>query len=375
MTNQLHYDYDFAEEDPRSTAAAVYSMVRDRQRILDLGSGPAVVSSRAAREREAKVVCVDSDADALLAAAERGVSDTIVADLQRDTWIEAVAGQKFDAVILADVLEHLYEPRDLLSAVLRADLLDEDGELVISFPNASHESVIGSLVIGDFEYQEKGILDATHIRWFTLKSMRRLLDSVGMTIDRVVRIERTIEQTSLDHVLVDLDDELRRSLRERVVDAGVYQYVLTARRSVSAAEPSSVEVARREHAVDKAAIARLQALLETANRQREEATATSAAHERRIRDLERLIRDERRRYAVEQHAAAETHQQLRRQLAKSRAASAKYKKASASHRQEAQRYRRMVSVLRRTGLYPLVRMARRVFGKIRGVTRRQNGPA
>lgn len=403
MTDQIRYDYDFVEGDPHSTAAAVYSLLRERPRILDLGSGPAVVSSRAARELGAEVVCVDSDEDALLAAAGRGVAATILADLAARDWLDAVAGGSFDTVILADVLEHLYDPRQLLAAVLEAGLVAEGGEFVISFPNASHEAIIGSLAVGDFEYQEKGILDATHIRWFTLKSMRRLLDSVGLSIDKVLRIERTIEQTALDYVLADLDDELRRLVRERAAESSVYQYVLTARRAVGSKPSDSAADARRDHAVDKAAIARLQGSLEAAHRQRDEATAALVEHEHRaedfehrmrdlkgrINDLEQLLRDERTRYAFEQQKAAESQRRVaaklvryRDELSRTRRSAARYKRLAIERKRlaierkpDALRYRRIERALRRTGLYGLARAGWRALAKVRRMAKRGNRAA
>ncbi len=84
----------------------------------------------------------------------------------------------FDLVVFADVLEHLVDP----GAVLRRALtwLAPAGHVLISVPNVRHVSVLWSLLVrGDWEYAEEGILDATHLRFFTRRSFRRLLDENG----------------------------------------------------------------------------------------------------------------------------------------------------------------------------------------------------
>lgn len=86
-----------------------------------------------------------------------------------------------DLVIFADVLEHLVDPGAIL---LRArKWLNPNGHLLISVPNVRHISVLWSLAVcGDWRYEEEGILDATHLRFFTRRSFRRLLCENGYVV-------------------------------------------------------------------------------------------------------------------------------------------------------------------------------------------------
>jgi SAM-dependent methyltransferase len=94
----------------------------------------------------------------------------------------------FDVVIFNDVLEHMYDPWDIL--IMTKELLTDDGIIVISLPNIRHRSVLIDLIFKDkFEYKQAGILDTTHIRFFTETSMKQMLKDCGY---EVIKIENTV---------------------------------------------------------------------------------------------------------------------------------------------------------------------------------------
>ena len=91
-----------------------------------------------------------------------------------------------DCVIFADVLEHLVDPW----AVLRSlrPVLAPGGSLVISVPNIAHRSVMGGLLRGRWDYQEAGVLDRTHLRFFTRETAIELVEQAGFVVKRVERV-------------------------------------------------------------------------------------------------------------------------------------------------------------------------------------------
>jgi 2-polyprenyl-3-methyl-5-hydroxy-6-metoxy-1,4-benzoquinol methylase len=93
---------------------------------------------------------------------------------------------QFDFILLADVLEHLRDPAALLRRALSG--LRPGGEMIISLPNVAHLYVRLSLLFGRFEYNDRGILDRTHLRFFTLASMARMLQKAGC---RIVELKPT----------------------------------------------------------------------------------------------------------------------------------------------------------------------------------------
>jgi predicted TPR repeat methyltransferase len=100
----------------------------------------------------------------------------VIADLERVT--ELPSG--LDVVVLADVLEHLRRPKPVLDLVHAA--LKADGRAFISVPNIANITIRLGLLFGVFEYRERGILDHTHLRFYTMRTFRREVESAGFRI-------------------------------------------------------------------------------------------------------------------------------------------------------------------------------------------------
>ncbi|MFY1635785.1 methyltransferase domain-containing protein [Solwaraspora sp. WMMB335] len=236
------YSYSFDPTDTNNTAAAVYRLaLTGGPRILDIGSGPGIVSSMLANVAGRTVTCVDSDSEALAEALASGVQETKVVDLRRPDWTGELAGHAYDVVILADVLEHLVEPELVLRALNDQKVLAPDGVLVVSYPNMAHESIIIELMTGNFEYTQTGLLDATHLRFFTRSSMQALLESSGYLVTETHRTRRTAEQTPHRARALEIDTELRKVVGELGEDAKTYQYIVLARPSTEAVRISLAE--------------------------------------------------------------------------------------------------------------------------------------
>ncbi|HKM35339.1 MAG TPA: bifunctional glycosyltransferase/class I SAM-dependent methyltransferase [Lachnospiraceae bacterium] len=90
---------------------------------------------------------------------------------------------KFDYIIFGDVLEHLRDPKATVQYC--RSLLKEDGKILASIPNIMHYSVMRSLLNGDFTYTDMGLLDKTHIHFFTYNEIMRLFNETGYTIEKI----------------------------------------------------------------------------------------------------------------------------------------------------------------------------------------------
>ena len=99
-----------------------------------------------------------------------------IADLERVRELP----RNVDVIVLADVLEHLRAPARAL-ALVRASLRD-DGHLFLSVPNIANITVRLGLLFGIFEYRDRGILDHTHLRFYTMRTIRREVENAGFRI-------------------------------------------------------------------------------------------------------------------------------------------------------------------------------------------------
>ncbi len=106
--------------------------------------------------------------------------DVKVADL--DSKIPNYPKGSFDAIIIGDVLEHLKNPHAALKKF--ASFLKKDGIAIISLPNVGHLYARLRVLFGNFDYDERGVFDCTHLHFYTLKTMRQLLLGAGLSITK-----------------------------------------------------------------------------------------------------------------------------------------------------------------------------------------------
>jgi SAM-dependent methyltransferase len=148
------------------------------RRVLDVGCGAGHLG-RLLRERGHEVTGVELVPDQ--AEEARGRLDRVVtADVETGLPFEAGS---FDAVIFADLLEHLVDPWRVVREA--ANLLAPGGVVVASVPNVQNLDVLRRLAQGRWDYRERGILDRGHLRFFTLRSLRELFAQAGLTVTHV----------------------------------------------------------------------------------------------------------------------------------------------------------------------------------------------
>ena len=148
-----------------------------------------------------------------------------VSDIEKDDLKKVVKGRKYDVIIMADVIEHLVDPVNALKGIKK--LLKPSGFLAFSVPNMAHTWVRLNLLKGDFTQTETGLLDKTHIHFYDVKELERVLDEAGFALERydstVVNIPRKMVRDRLG--------ELGLSAEERFFDymndsfGHIYQFV------------------------------------------------------------------------------------------------------------------------------------------------------
>ena len=110
---------------------------------------------------------------------------------KRDKAAEPIFHQPFDCVVFNDVLEHLVDPWEALRATL--SLLSPSGCIVASIPNVRYYKVLKQLLFKkDWPYADAGILDRTHLRFFTEKSILRLFDTCGYRVEVIEGINKSV---------------------------------------------------------------------------------------------------------------------------------------------------------------------------------------
>ena len=149
------------------------------RKVLDVGAAGGYLAEILTR-RGFEVTCLERDPGLAAQAAEK-CRRVVIADLERE--LPPLDGP-FDVIVYGDILEHLSDPPRVLASLNR--YLKEDGIIIVSVPNVAHLWVRLQLFLGRFPYADRGILDRTHLRFFTRKSFLRLLADSKLTVVRLI---------------------------------------------------------------------------------------------------------------------------------------------------------------------------------------------
>lgn len=211
-------------------------MITSGSKVLDVGCASGVLGEYLARELQCDVVGLDYDAQNIEIARSRNCySDLFEVDLNA-LAPDFLAGFEFDYIVFGDVLEHLLSP-DTLLGTLKASL-NSNGKFIVSLPNISHGSIKLNLLKNRFDYTPEGLLDRTHLRFYTLKSIQQLCGNCGLNIDKFNRVFAPIYGME-QKVDVGAYSAATLELVESDTESWVYQYVFSA--SSGASESSQAQ--------------------------------------------------------------------------------------------------------------------------------------
>ena len=200
------------------------------RRVLDVGCGAGALGAALKAERGCEVVGLEAFPVACARARAR-LDDALELDLDSLEALPAATGS-FDAMVFGDVLEHLRDPKRLLAALLPS--LADGGALVFSIPNVRHWSVVFPLLVNDaWEYTDAGLLDRTHVHFFTLKEFGDLLGDLGLAATHVGVNDHMPLPDQLQP-LVDLAAGYGADREQAAFGLGAYQYLIVARRAPGA---------------------------------------------------------------------------------------------------------------------------------------------
>lgn len=192
--------------------------------VLEFGPASGFMTRYMKEELNCRVYIVEynqEDYEQAVKYAEGGV----LGDLEDGLWLEKFKGIAFDYIIFGDVLEHLSQPAQALKRSLQ--LLRDKGEIIISVPNIAHNSIILELLNDRFVYHGTGLLDNTHIHFFTYRTLHKMLDECGLSV--IKEQARFIEesQTEFKSSWAECTKEVRDFLQARKLGRA-YQFVFKA---------------------------------------------------------------------------------------------------------------------------------------------------
>ncbi len=201
---------------PHGGHAKLLALVGSGKRVLDVGCSSGYLA-RPLVERGCVVVGIEQDEVAAEAAREV-CEDVLTGDVE--TMELQFTPGSFDVVLCGDLIEHLRAPEQLLARV--RPLLRDDGRLVLTTPNVANWAMRLGLLAGRWRYTERGILDTTHLRFFTRKTLVETLEAAGF---RILELDFTVPVPGIDSPAVERAAHAVGRLRPPLF---AYQFVVAA---------------------------------------------------------------------------------------------------------------------------------------------------
>ena len=197
------------EFDPRPFGShlSVLRLVGKNKRVLEVGCSSGYFSKRL-RDNGCAVIGIEIDPRSAEMAKEY-CEDVIIGDVETMDRLPYPKAS-FDLILFADVLEHLKDPLHVL--VKLSSWLRDDGHIVCSIPNVAHIYVRLNLLLGRWDYEDIGLMDKTHLRFFTRSTARKLVEDAGFSIEELeysswipyFRIRKYRKLAGLEHALTKL---------------------------------------------------------------------------------------------------------------------------------------------------------------------------
>jgi len=175
-----------------STHSRIVNLIKPNSRILDVGCASGYLANKLVNEKHCEVVGIELN-DKLANKAKKYCTRVYISDVE---YVELDEPEKyFDYIIFADILEHTKDPKSVILNLIK--YLADYGVVLISLPNIANFRVRLNLMMGRFEYQNSGILDATHLKFYTQSTAKKLIKSCGLDITDIIPVGKIIYYTKI----------------------------------------------------------------------------------------------------------------------------------------------------------------------------------
>lgn len=213
--NKYNFDLDMESDNSNST---ILRNIELNSRVLEFGCAHGRMTKYLKEVLNCEIDIIEKDYEAI-GNASQWANKAWQIDLNKDCFY---ANGKYDYIIFADILEHLLDPRSVLLDSL--EYLKNGGSIWISIPNIGHNSVLIDLWNNKFSYRSTGILDETHLKFFTEDSLTKMIESCNLKINQKFNLINVVENTEFKNSYNDVPDTIVELMKARD-NAEVYQFV------------------------------------------------------------------------------------------------------------------------------------------------------
>lgn len=191
MENHTKYSRDVIP-DIEESLSKIVEKISTNSVVLDVGCSSGMLGRYLVMQKECVVDGVDLDGDAINIC-HPVYRKVAIKNLENDDLLNSFAAESYDYIVVADVIEHLNQPAKLLRQ-LRI-LIKPHGTILFSVPNITHIAASLELLAGKFSYAQNGLLDNTHLRFYSYKSLQAKLAESGIYLWELDTVQRNLTDT------------------------------------------------------------------------------------------------------------------------------------------------------------------------------------
>ena len=215
----MKYDFEM-DLDEQSSVGKIVGQIKPGSKVLEFGPGNGRMTKHLIGAKNCEVSIVELDKE-LFDYVNEIAQDGFYGDIESFEWAKYYAGQTFDYILFADVLEHLVDPLKTLKKV--REFLNEEGEILITFPNLVHNSVLIHLFNNELPWASFGLLDETHNSFYTHEGFQKVFANADLHINIEDYLYLAVGDTELKSAYTDLPEAVRYDFKMRPFGE-VYQY-------------------------------------------------------------------------------------------------------------------------------------------------------
>lgn len=228
MSKQYNFDLDMTTD---NSLSAILRNIKPNSRVLEIGSSYGRATKYLKESLNCLVDIVELSEEAGKSASQYSNLSFIGKEKGNIEWSDNCCGnffdnnlinREYDYIIFADILEHLNNPEKILN--LSKEYLSSNGSIWISIPNVAYNGVIINLLMDQFPYSETGLLDKTHIKFFTSNSLEKMVKDCQLKIKHKFDLRNMLHCSEFKVKYSDLPSMISTYLKSRKTGE-VYQFV------------------------------------------------------------------------------------------------------------------------------------------------------
>jgi SAM-dependent methyltransferase len=227
----MKYDFEM-DLDEQSSVGKIAAQIKPRSKVLEFGPGNGRLTKHLIGAKNCEVSIVELDKE-LFDFVSQIAQDGFYGDIESFEWAKYFEGKTFDYILFADVLEHLVDPGKTLAKV--REFMNEEGEILITFPNLAHNSVMIDLFNNQLPWTSYGLLDETHNSFYTHTGFQKVFEKAGLFINIEDYLHLAVEDTELSAEYTQLPPETRYAFKMRPFGE-VYQYFFSLKKHQTEAQ-------------------------------------------------------------------------------------------------------------------------------------------